>query len=71
MDLEQNATYTPPSLPTHVTVRLEPVLGTPSDEEVVRVQEAVRAYQHFSSGKHQGAIILNWLRVDLNSAVDV
>ncbi|CUA74391.1 hypothetical protein RSOLAG22IIIB_11185 [Rhizoctonia solani] len=44
-----DAMYTPPALPAHVTVTLEPVSGAPSDEEIVRVQEAVRAYQHFSS----------------------
>ncbi|CAE6403429.1 unnamed protein product [Rhizoctonia solani] len=44
-----DATYTPPALPSHVTVTLEPVSGAPSDEQIVRVQEAVRAYQHFNS----------------------
>ncbi|CUA72731.1 hypothetical protein RSOLAG22IIIB_10268 [Rhizoctonia solani] len=44
-----DATYTPPTLPGHVTATLEPVSGVPSDEELVKVQDAVRAYQHFSS----------------------
>ncbi|KAH7335739.1 hypothetical protein B0J17DRAFT_667594 [Rhizoctonia solani] len=44
-----NATYTPPALPAHITVKLEPVAGAPSDEEVVKVQDAVRVYQHFTT----------------------
>ncbi|KAG8689391.1 hypothetical protein FRC11_002838 [Ceratobasidium sp. 423] len=49
MDLHQDATYTPPALPAHITINIEPVLGAPSDEEIVKVQDAMRAYQHFIS----------------------
>lgn len=42
-------TYTPPILPAHVSVHLEPVTGTPSEEEVVKVQDAIRSYQQFSN----------------------
>ncbi|KDN40476.1 hypothetical protein RSAG8_08096, partial [Rhizoctonia solani AG-8 WAC10335] len=42
------ATYTPPVLPAHVSVNLEPVAGAPSDEEIIGVQDAVRAYERFS-----------------------
>ncbi|CAE6435798.1 unnamed protein product [Rhizoctonia solani] len=41
--------YTPPTLPAHVSVRLEPVTGAPSEEEVIKVQEATRSYQQFSN----------------------
>ncbi|CAE6536406.1 unnamed protein product [Rhizoctonia solani] len=44
-----DATYAPPALPAHIAITLEPVLGAPSDEDIVKVQDAVRAYQHFSS----------------------
>ncbi|KDN33244.1 hypothetical protein RSAG8_13666, partial [Rhizoctonia solani AG-8 WAC10335] len=44
-----DATYISPALPAHVSVILEPVTGAPSDEAIVKVQEAVQAYQHFSS----------------------
>ncbi|KAH7335838.1 hypothetical protein B0J17DRAFT_719482 [Rhizoctonia solani] len=43
-----NATYTPPALPAHVTVNLESVSGAPSDEELIKTQDAVRSYQQFS-----------------------
>ncbi|KEP48424.1 putative laminin domain protein [Rhizoctonia solani 123E] len=43
-----DATYVPPELPAHVSVKLEPVSGAPSDDEVTRVQEALRLYQQFS-----------------------
>ncbi|KAH7335855.1 hypothetical protein B0J17DRAFT_668134 [Rhizoctonia solani] len=42
-------TYTPPILPAHVSVHLELVTGTPSEEEVVKVQDAIRSYQQFSN----------------------
>ncbi|CAE6533045.1 unnamed protein product [Rhizoctonia solani] len=42
-----DATYTPPELPAHVSVILEPVSGAPSDDEMTRVQEALRFYQQF------------------------
>ncbi|CAE6458200.1 unnamed protein product [Rhizoctonia solani] len=43
-----DATYTPPILPAHISVTLEPVSGVPSDEETIKAQEAVRSYQGFS-----------------------
>ncbi|CUA67176.1 hypothetical protein RSOLAG22IIIB_07244 [Rhizoctonia solani] len=42
-----DATYTPPALPALVSVNLETVSGAPSDEELTKVQDAVRAYQNF------------------------
>ncbi|CAE6527588.1 unnamed protein product [Rhizoctonia solani] len=42
------ATYTPPALPAHIPITLEPVSGAPSDDELIRVQDAIRAYQQFS-----------------------
>ncbi|CAE6424218.1 unnamed protein product [Rhizoctonia solani] len=45
----EDTTYTPPSLPVHVSIRLEPVKGTPSEEEIIRVQSAIRAYQQFAN----------------------
>ncbi|KDN36158.1 hypothetical protein RSAG8_11039, partial [Rhizoctonia solani AG-8 WAC10335] len=42
-----DATYTPPTLPTHMTVNLQPVLGAPSDGEIIKVQDALQSYQEF------------------------
>ncbi|CAE6428913.1 unnamed protein product [Rhizoctonia solani] len=47
----ENIIYTPPNLPTHISVRLEPITGTPTDGEVIKVQDAIRSYQQFSNGK--------------------
>ncbi|EUC58868.1 hypothetical protein RSOL_282750, partial [Rhizoctonia solani AG-3 Rhs1AP] len=43
-----NTTYTPPALPAHASPNLEPVSGTPSDEAVIKVQDALRFYQRFA-----------------------
>ncbi|CAE6536245.1 unnamed protein product [Rhizoctonia solani] len=40
-----DATYTPPALPTHISVNLEPVSGAPSDDEITKVHEAIQTYQ--------------------------
>ncbi|CAE6536233.1 unnamed protein product [Rhizoctonia solani] len=45
----ETITYTPPILPAHVAVRLEPVTGTASEEEVVKVQSAIRSYHQFAN----------------------
>ncbi|CAE6443066.1 unnamed protein product [Rhizoctonia solani] len=47
--LPEHTTYTPQTLPTHVPVHLEPVSGVPSEEEVIKVQDALRSYQQFSN----------------------
>ncbi|CAE6463781.1 unnamed protein product [Rhizoctonia solani] len=41
--------FTPPALPAHVSVNLETVTGAPSNEEIIKVQEAIRSYQQFSN----------------------
>ncbi|CAE6362924.1 unnamed protein product [Rhizoctonia solani] len=43
-----DATYTPPTLPAHVSTKLEPVSCAPTDEQVTKVHEAIRSYQKFS-----------------------
>ncbi|KAH7335846.1 hypothetical protein B0J17DRAFT_56042 [Rhizoctonia solani] len=40
-----DATYTPPALPSHVSVNLESVSGAPSDDEMKKVQDAMQMYQ--------------------------
>ncbi|KDN40472.1 hypothetical protein RSAG8_08092, partial [Rhizoctonia solani AG-8 WAC10335] len=40
-----DATYTPPILPAHVSVNLEPVSGAPTDEEMIKLQDAVQTYR--------------------------
>ncbi|KAH7335867.1 hypothetical protein B0J17DRAFT_719514 [Rhizoctonia solani] len=40
-----DATYTPPTLPAHISVDLRPVSGSPSDDEIIKVQYAAQAYQ--------------------------
>ncbi|KAG8708016.1 hypothetical protein FRC11_006878 [Ceratobasidium sp. 423] len=45
MSPDKDATYTPPALPAQVSVNLEPVCGSPSDEEIMKVQDAIQGYQ--------------------------
>ncbi|KAG8682577.1 hypothetical protein FRC11_014684, partial [Ceratobasidium sp. 423] len=45
----ENTTYIPPTLPAHVTVHLESITGVPSEEDVIKVQTAMRSYQQFSN----------------------
>ncbi|CAE6397459.1 unnamed protein product [Rhizoctonia solani] len=40
-----DATYMPPVLPTHVSLRLEPISGAPTDDDMMKVQDAVQTYQ--------------------------
>ncbi|CAE7050912.1 unnamed protein product [Rhizoctonia solani] len=40
-----DATYTPPALPSHISISLEPISASPSDEEIMKVQDAVQSYQ--------------------------
>ncbi|CAE6419199.1 unnamed protein product, partial [Rhizoctonia solani] len=49
---QESATYTPPALPVHVSIRLEPVTGAPSEEQVIKVQDAIRLYHQFSNASH-------------------
>ncbi|GAB1524441.1 hypothetical protein RhiTH_007595 [Rhizoctonia solani] len=43
-----DATYTPPTLPAHVSAKLGPISCAPTDEQVTKVHEAIRSYQKFS-----------------------
>ncbi|CUA69492.1 hypothetical protein RSOLAG22IIIB_08500 [Rhizoctonia solani] len=43
-----DATYTPPKLPAHVSIKLEPVSGAPSDDEMMKAQEVPSFYRQFS-----------------------
>ncbi|CAE6527597.1 unnamed protein product [Rhizoctonia solani] len=43
-----DAAYTPPTLPAHIAITLEPVSGAPSEGDLIKVQDAIRAYQQFS-----------------------
>ncbi|KAG8697542.1 hypothetical protein FRC08_006458 [Ceratobasidium sp. 394] len=40
-----NAIYTPPPLPVHISVELEPVTGPPSDSQIKSVRTALRLYE--------------------------
>ncbi|CAE6439895.1 unnamed protein product [Rhizoctonia solani] len=40
-----DATYTPPALPAHISITLEPMSGTPSDEYMMKAKEVLRSYQ--------------------------
>ncbi|EUC58358.1 laminin domain protein, putative, partial [Rhizoctonia solani AG-3 Rhs1AP] len=42
--LPENTTYTPPTLPSHLTVQLKPVVDAPSDEDIIGVQNAIQVY---------------------------
>ncbi|CAE7108028.1 unnamed protein product [Rhizoctonia solani] len=57
----ENTTYTPPALPAHLSVQLEPISGVPSDEEItgcnsilptVRKWYATARYQKFRMLKY-------------------
>ncbi|KAG8684860.1 hypothetical protein FRC11_011494, partial [Ceratobasidium sp. 423] len=39
----------PPALPAHVSIQLDPVTGAPSEEEVIKVEVAIRSYHQFSN----------------------
>ncbi|CEL58678.1 hypothetical protein RSOLAG1IB_08742 [Rhizoctonia solani AG-1 IB] len=45
----ENTTYAPPVLPAHVSVKLEAIIGAPSEEEIIKVQSTIRSYHQFSS----------------------
>ncbi|KEP48425.1 putative PSDC domain protein [Rhizoctonia solani 123E] len=45
----ETTTYTPPTLPAHVAVQLEPVTGAPCEDEVMKVQSAMRSYDQFAN----------------------
>ncbi|CAE6416712.1 unnamed protein product [Rhizoctonia solani] len=48
----RDTTYTPPTLPPHVTVQLEPVIDAPSEEEIIKVQNAIRSYNQIANTKY-------------------
>ncbi|CAE6423543.1 unnamed protein product [Rhizoctonia solani] len=45
----ESTVFTPPTLPAHLSIQLEPVAGAPSEEEVVKVQTAIRSYQQYAN----------------------
>ncbi|CAE6487971.1 unnamed protein product [Rhizoctonia solani] len=45
--------YAPPTLPVHVAVKLEVVSGIPSEKDIIKVQDAIRAYQQFVNDKRR------------------
>ncbi|KAF8598003.1 hypothetical protein BDV93DRAFT_512903 [Ceratobasidium sp. AG-I] len=57
-----NNTYAPPNLPSHINVTLQPINGTPSDDEVKSVQVALRASENLASfcteGRHAARDVL-------------
>ncbi|KAG8755156.1 hypothetical protein FRC11_006221 [Ceratobasidium sp. 423] len=55
----QSTTYTPPTLPVHVSIQLEPVTGAPSEEGIIRVQDAIRLYQQFLNAKYAQRVRYN------------
>lgn len=48
--LLEDATYTPPQLPAHIPITLEPVVGAPSDEQLKSAQSAVHAVGLLANG---------------------
>ncbi|CAE7050932.1 unnamed protein product [Rhizoctonia solani] len=40
-----HTTYTPPALPVHMPVKLEPISGPPSQEDIIKVHSAIQSYQ--------------------------
>ncbi|KAG8730271.1 hypothetical protein FRC11_007120 [Ceratobasidium sp. 423] len=38
--------YTP-ALPSHIPIHLDPISGAPSDEEIMKAQDALQTYQEF------------------------
>ncbi|CAE6523343.1 unnamed protein product [Rhizoctonia solani] len=42
-------TYTPPPIPSHIPISLEPVVGAPSDEELDAAHSAVRTLENLAN----------------------
>ncbi|GAB1524487.1 hypothetical protein RhiTH_007641 [Rhizoctonia solani] len=42
-------TYDPPSIPSHLSIRLEPVIGAPSDEEIELAHNGVRTLENLAN----------------------
>lgn len=47
--LLQDNTYTPPELPPSFRMKLEPIAGIPSDDEIKSVRSAVRSCEHLAN----------------------
>ncbi|KAJ1305758.1 hypothetical protein OPQ81_010488 [Rhizoctonia solani] len=45
----EKSTYTPPTLPWHITDTLNKVIGTPSDEEIKSVQNIIRSIENLAN----------------------
>ncbi|KAH7335745.1 hypothetical protein B0J17DRAFT_667642 [Rhizoctonia solani] len=45
----ESTVYIPPILPDHIPVQLEPITIAPSEEELIKVQHAIRVYHQFSN----------------------
>ncbi|CAE6483235.1 unnamed protein product [Rhizoctonia solani] len=43
--LPSDTIYTPPIIPVHVSAKLQPVSGVPTDDDIMGVQDAVQTYQ--------------------------
>ncbi|KAG8749408.1 hypothetical protein FRC11_011359, partial [Ceratobasidium sp. 423] len=45
-------TYTPPSIPSHIPISLEPVVGAPSDEALESAHSAVRTFENLVNTRY-------------------
>ncbi|KAG8726428.1 hypothetical protein FRC11_000161, partial [Ceratobasidium sp. 423] len=50
--LPGNNTYTPPPLPAHIPIKLEPVVGSPSNGQLLAVQNAMRIVESRGSARY-------------------
>ncbi|CAE6374438.1 unnamed protein product [Rhizoctonia solani] len=48
----EDTTFTPPVLPAHLSVHLNPVTGAPSEEMIIQVQSAIRSYQQYANSSY-------------------
>ncbi|KAG8686880.1 hypothetical protein FRC11_008189 [Ceratobasidium sp. 423] len=44
--------YTPPSLPPHISISLQPIVGVPSDEELEPAHKVVRAMENLANTRY-------------------
>lgn len=50
--------YTPPVLPSPITIALKPIVGVPSDEETQLVHAAMSSWEHLKHGKLQVFLVV-------------
>jgi hypothetical protein len=61
---QKDTTYTPPDIPAHISARLEPVVGPPSDQQVHRAHAALCASEALAAGRRHAPVVESELPTD-------